>query len=406
MAPAAPTSETALCATLAAMASDGAAVACQGSGTKRHHGPNASGQARVISMRGLDSLTAYEPNDLVVTAQVGMRLTELQQHLKARNQWLPVDPPYADATLGGILATNSAGPRRLGYGTIKDYILGLRTASAAGVITKSGGRVVKNVTGYDLHRLHIGAFGTLGVLVEASLKVVPRPDVGGAVVMGFVDRAHAHQRLLEIAASRLRPVALEIVDGAAAAALRRTRADLPAGETLAIVGVEGTRPVFDRHLRDLNLETLSPSACAVLEGSAAEALWTAVQDLRAPFSDAVVVRVGALPHALPALLDQMALGRAGALGVMAHVGTGIARVILPADDLAATVAQLRAPIAIAVAAGGYAVVESAPLGLPGRAHLPWRTAGSPTGDGELSLDQRLRQAWDPQRRLNPGRMAS
>ncbi|HEX3697569.1 MAG TPA: FAD-binding oxidoreductase [Polyangia bacterium] len=404
---ASPTSEATLCETLAAMASAGSAVTCEGSGTKRHHGPTApASAARVISLRGLDALTAYEPNDLVVTAQAGMRLGDLQRHLAARHQWLPIDPPYAEATLGGILATNSAGPRRLGYGTIKDYILGLRTANAAGVITKSGGRVVKNVTGYDLHRLHIGAFGTLGVLVEVSLKVVPRPDVVAAVVMGFADRGRAHQRLLELATSRLHPAALEVYDGVAAAALRRTRADLPAGEALAIVGVEGTRPVFERHLRDLNLGTLPPSAGALLEGSAVEALWTAVQDLRALLSDAVVLRIGALPQALPVLLEKLALARAGAVGVMAHVGTGIARVILPADDLAATATQLQQPTAIAARAGGYAVVESAPLGLPGRAQLPWRTAGALAGDGQPSLDQRLRQAWDPQRRLNPGRMAS
>ena len=394
-----PTSETALCVALQEISAEGAAVVCQGSGTKNHHGPAGATGARAVDMRGLRAVSAYEPNDLVVAVQVGMRLADLQRHLAAHNQWLPVDPPYADATLGGILATASAGPRRLGYGTIKDYVLGLRTANADGEITKSGGRVVKNVTGYDLHRLHIGAFGTLGVLVEVNLKVVPRPDVVGAVVMGFPSLAEAHRRMLEVASSRLRPVALEIFEGAAAAALRRTCPELPASEALGIAGVEGTRPVFERHLRDLNLAALPSSSHVVVQGAAAEALWAGVRDARAAFDDAVVLRIGARPQALPSLLAALAVARAGAVGSMVHAGTGIARVILPADDLAATAELLRALNDIAGRTGGYAVAESAPLGLRGRQHLPWRA-------DDRAVDQRLRNAWDPGRRLNPGRMAS
>jgi FAD/FMN-containing dehydrogenase len=240
-------------------------------------------------------------------------------------------------------------------------------------------------------------------LVEVNLKVVPRPAVVGAVVLGFSDRSRAHARLLEIAAGRLRPVALELYDGAAATELRRARPDLPAGEALAIVGVEGTRPVFDRHLRDLDVAALPPSACAVLEGAAAETLWTAVRDLRARFAGAVVVRVGALPQALPTLLSRLAPERAGACGTMIHVGTGIARVIVPADDLAATATQLFPSTEIALRAGGYVVVESAPVDSPGRSRLPW---GASKNSATHDLDERLRQAWDPQRRLNPGRMAS
>ena len=384
---------------LQTLAASGATVVSEGSGTKRHHGPAAASGAQSINLRGLGAISAYEPNDLVVAVQVGMRLADLQHHLAAHNQWLPIDPPYADATLGGILATASAGPRRLGYGTIKDYILGLRTANAAGVVTKSGGRVVKNVTGYDLHRLQIGAFGTLGVLVEVNLKVVPRPDVASVVMIGFSNRQEAHRRFLEIASSRLRAVALEILDGDAATTLRRTRPDLPEGQTLGIVGVEGTRPVIDRHLRDLNLAALPPSSCSVREGSAAETVWAAVRELRAAFADTVVLRVGATPHALPSLLSELPLARAGAVGTMVHAGTGIARVIFPADDLAAIVEPIRLSGEIAAGASGYAVVESAPLGRPGRNHLPW-------GAGTRPLDQMLRKAWDPEQRLNPGRMAS
>ena len=123
-----PSSEEALCAALAAWSRAGATVACEGNASKRHHGPAVENGARALSTRGLSSLVAYEPGDMVVVAQAGMRFSDLQRQLAAHGQWLPIDPPYAEATLGGILATASAGPRRFGYGTIKDYLLGLRVA--------------------------------------------------------------------------------------------------------------------------------------------------------------------------------------------------------------------------------------------------------------------------------------
>jgi glycolate oxidase FAD binding subunit len=145
-----------------------------GSGTKRHHGPAPVGEeATVVGLRKLNRITAYEPGDLVVTVQAGAKLTEVQAELAKRNQWLPLDPPYAEATIGGILATNSSGPRRYGYGTIRDHLLGTRTVGADGVVARSGGRVVKNVTGFDLHKLHVGAFGTLGIRLSGSVNASP-----------------------------------------------------------------------------------------------------------------------------------------------------------------------------------------------------------------------------------------
>src|SRR6185295_18925680 len=154
-----------------------------GSGTKRHHGAAAAGTGTSVCLRKLNRITEYEPGDLVVTVQAGTKLTELQAELAKRHQWLPLDPPYADATLGGILATNSSGPRRYGYGTIRDHLLGTRTMGADGVVTRSGGRVVKNVSGFDLHKLHVGAFGSLGIVTEASFKLRPRPEISAAFVL-------------------------------------------------------------------------------------------------------------------------------------------------------------------------------------------------------------------------------
>jgi glycolate oxidase FAD binding subunit len=212
----------------------GAPLQVIGSGTKRHHGPAPVGEARTIGLRKLNRITAYEPGDLVVTVQAGAKLTEVQAELAKRNQWLPLDPPYAEATIGGILATNSSGPRRYGYGTIRDHLLGTRTVGADSVVTRSGGRVVKNVTGFDLHKLHVGAFGSLGIVTEASFKLRPRPEITAAFVFPCASVEEAHALCLRVFDSKLRPVALEALDG-------RLKHIID-GAALAIIGVEGTRP--------------------------------------------------------------------------------------------------------------------------------------------------------------------
>src|SRR4051794_30152839 len=220
-----------------------------GAGTKRHYGPAGSPDAQPLSLRALARVVSYEPGDMVVGVQAGVKLAELQRTLATRGQWLPVDPPHLDATIGGVLASASAGPRRLGYGAIKDHLLGMRVVGASGVVTKSGGRVVKNVTGYDLHKLHVGAYGSLGVILEAHFKLQPRPELSGAVIFGAGDYESAHQLLLEVWGSPLRPVALEAISAGAAVGLRGLAAGIPAADALAIIGIESSRPVFERHLR-------------------------------------------------------------------------------------------------------------------------------------------------------------
>src|SRR6202030_783750 len=112
-----------------------------------------------------------------ITVQAGITLGRLQDLLATENQRLPVDVPHPDrATLGGALAVNASGPRRPGFGPLRDYVIGITTVNDEGQETKAGGRVVKNVAGYDLCKLHIGALGTLGILTQVTLKVLPRPE--------------------------------------------------------------------------------------------------------------------------------------------------------------------------------------------------------------------------------------
>ncbi len=388
--PYAPASEAEVSALVRDAAARNRPLSTIGNGTKQHHGPAATGDMTVMTLSRLNQITADEPGDMVVSAQAGARLGDVQRLLAERGQCLPLDPPYENATVGGILATNSSGPRRLGYGTAKDMLLGLRVCGSDGIITRSGGRVVKNVTGYDLHKLHIGAFGSLGVVLEATFKVRPRPEVSAAFVVGCADLAAAHALLLDVWGSALRPVALEALAGGAVAHLRVTLPGLPDSPALAIVGYEGSRLAFERHQRDLDAVFARQQGHVILDGAPAGALWRAFRD--GPSRDLVIARLGARPHDLPGLL-----GDAGAEGIVIQVGNGIARVSL-APTGPSVGATIRAWHQRAASKGGYAVVESAPLNAAARATLPWGFPGA-------ALTAAVKASWDKLGIFNPGRMA-
>ncbi|HVU49251.1 MAG TPA: FAD-binding protein, partial [Polyangia bacterium] len=273
----APASEDDVVGLVRAAAGEGRALVTEGGGTKRHVGAAAPAGARLVRLGRL-ARVVHEPADMIVSVGAGAPLAEVQRLLAAHEQWLPLDPPFVrgGATLGGILATGSSGPRRLGYGTAKDLLLGVRLVGAQGQLTKSGGRVVKNVSGYDLHRPQVGAFGSLGVIVEAHFKVAARPETSALWALPCAALDDAHGLLLEVAASPLRPVALEALDAAAAEFVRRGAPELPgaAGQAVAVVGIEGSRAVFERHARDLaTFAARGRAAPALVERPAAERLW-------------------------------------------------------------------------------------------------------------------------------------
>jgi glycolate oxidase FAD binding subunit len=175
----------------------------------------------VVDTTALKAVIDYPARDLTVTVGAGLTLAALQAELAREGQWLPVDVAVPEkATLGGALALNQSGPRRYGYGTLRDYVIGINFVTDDGVEVKAGGRVVKNVAGYDLMKLQIGAHGTLGVITQMTLKVRPRPEASTVVAFGcstdalgpVLDRLHD---------SRSRPVAVEVLNGEAWRSLGR-----------------------------------------------------------------------------------------------------------------------------------------------------------------------------------------
>ena len=190
---------------------NGLSVIPAGSGTKLGIGNPPEQVNLVLSTSRLDQVLEYEPADLTVTVEAGIRLAVLQAKLAEHGQYFSLDPPYADrCTIGGITATNASGPSRFRFGSARDLVLGMRVVQSSGTVVKSGGKVVKNVAGYDLNKLYLGSFGTLGVITEVSLKLQPLPEIERTVLLTFTEIGEAVNVGSEIAGSQLLPTFLNL----------------------------------------------------------------------------------------------------------------------------------------------------------------------------------------------------
>lgn len=187
-----------------------------GGGTKLKIGNPPAKADFFLSTKKLNQILIHESADLTTTVQAGAVFADFQSCLNQHNQYLPLDPPFAKvATVGGIIATNSYGPTRLANGTIKDWLIGIKVVGADGSISKAGGKVVKNVAGYDLMKLYTGSFGTLAIIVEASFKLRPKP-LDNAIVLGGFTFNNLHTAINNLLSSQLQPIALELLNQQAA----------------------------------------------------------------------------------------------------------------------------------------------------------------------------------------------
>ncbi len=206
-----------------------------GGWTAMNYGAPAREGALALSLLRLDRMLAYEPSDMVASAQAGMSFRAFQDALFEKGQWLPLDAPEA-ATLGGLVATDRSGPRRLAYGTLRDLVLGLTVVNGDGVLRKCGGRVVKNVTGYALERLYIGSLGTLGIITEVTVKLRPRPETASVQELTLPD--------FERGFNATRELALRLPFSAATASF-------PGKPYVAQLGIEASPPDHARILREI-----------------------------------------------------------------------------------------------------------------------------------------------------------
>ncbi len=354
----------------------------RGGGTKDHLGELLPVDA-VLDTTALSGIVAHVPADLTVTIAAGTRLAELRAALGAAGQFLPLDPPHGHAaTIGGVVAANSFGFWRARYGGVRDLLIGTAAALTDGTIARSGGRVVKNVAGYDLNKLFVGSFGTLGVLVECTFKVLPLPTLSAGVRARFARAVDAFAAADAIVRTSARPAALAVAGARAEweVLLQAQGEAAPVGRTIELLATAAAEHGAAAE-RDDGVET----SLAALREMPAEA-------------DGVVVRA-ALPLAAQPAFANAAARLDGFTAFAADAASGIAYVRALGDD-DALVDSADALLAAARVCGGSARIERRPDSL--RARL--RAWGDVEPAGHF-LMRRLKDAFDPAGILEPGRSA-
>jgi glycolate oxidase FAD binding subunit len=359
-----------------------------------------------VDLTGLSGVIDYPARDMTVTVQAGVRLAELQRLLGTEKQRLPIDVPRAgQATLGGVLAANVSGPRRLGFGTLRDYLIGITTVNDEGQETKAGGRVVKNVAGYDLCKLHVGALGTLGIISQVTLKVRPRAETAALLTL-TCDSAGLARLLDSVHASRTRPVCLEALNGRAVRALAGEAAlALPEAPWVVIVGFEDSEDAVSWQVQQMIREVGGAprgdgaGATSVLDvraGAACDPLWRALGEFPLRPEARLSFKANLLPgkvaefcHTADGFEEVLVQAHAGSGVVRGHAGGGL--------TWERAGAMLKELLALAESARGNVVLTQAPPDW--KRELPvW---GRPRQDAWLM--RQVKDRLDPHRLFNPGR---
>ncbi|MDA1315646.1 MAG: FAD-binding oxidoreductase, partial [Acidobacteria bacterium] len=322
----------------------------------------------------------------------GLPYRELSDTLAKQGQFLPLDPPFHDtATIGGVVAANTSGPRRRRYGTARDMVIGMTFATVAGKLVKSGGMVVKNVTGLDMAKLMIGSFGTLGAATSINFKVFPRP----AEERTFLARSTTPGPLIllrnAILRSQLQPVAMDLLNPPAAKLL-----GLDGTHYCLALESNGNHALVLRYERDWGelAQRHGVSDFDALDQAAATSVWKQIRDFPslalAGDSTASIVYVSCQPKKLADLIATVDTN--GAAAILARAAAGIAFVVCPDVDAA------RLCLSTCRAKGLPAVVAHCPAPQKGSLEL-WADPGE-----ELTVMQRIKHSLDPAGMLNPGRL--
>ena len=366
---------------------EGLAVSPRGGGTKMGLGNPPREVDLILSTARMDRIIEHVPGDQIVRTQAGLKLQDLQESLAESDQMLGIDPPEEGATIGGIVAANSSGPRRLRYGTVRDLIIGIKVVLADGTVAKAGGKVVKNVAGYDLSKLFTGSLGTLGVIAEANFRLHPIRETARTVFLEVDEHekiAGAVQELTHSSFSQFVLDALEI------------RWEGDRGVIAAMF--EGIEPAVEAQASKAVEVLRSHGETSVLGEEDGEEFWESFA--RRPWATGVVgLKIGAPPSDLTAVLDS-AVGAAGRAGVevslSGHAGTGVTFAGLSGaeDALVEVVEEVRE---IWLRRGGSVVVQEAPLSIKEKLDT-WGSGGD-----YLGLTRRVKEKFDPGYTMNPGR---
>jgi glycolate oxidase FAD binding subunit len=372
-----------------------------GGGTAATVGAPPARMGIVLGLGRLDQIIEHEPGDLTATVQAGMTLARFQAALRVRGQWLSLDPADADrATIGGVVAANASGPRRHLYGTARDQLIGLTVVTGDAAIVRGGGKVVKNVAGYDLPKLFIGSYGTLGVIVDLTVRLRPVPDAERWVCVRFDRLKDASAAVRAMMSADLIPCAVELLDADASRAVSSV-----AIPTL-VVAFDGLPEQVDWQCGELASVTgpLGGHGIVPLAGGPPPGGFPARASVGAA---AAVMRFNVLPTLVAELMEQgasVAKQRGFRTAWTSHAGVGVVTAALGSTsdrpDLKSVASVLGEWRDLAHSGGGQATLEWAPLAVKSEVSV-WEDLGAA---GRLM--RRIKAQLDPANLLNPGRFVA
>ncbi|MSQ94615.1 MAG: FAD-binding oxidoreductase [Gemmataceae bacterium] len=367
-----------------------------GGQTKTALGMPPTRPGRTIDLRGLAQVIDFPARDMTITVQAGITMQALRDILEKEKLRLPIDVPEADrATLGGVLATNTSGPRRYGYGTMRDYVIGISALNDEGNEFKAGGRVVKNVAGYDLCKLLVGSLGTLGIITQVTLKLRPLAEQQAVFGLGC-ESAQLETLLRCLHESRTRPVCLEVLNQAAAR-IAYTHANLaiPESPWTVLVGYEGNGDAVSWQVQQLVKEVGTDCSLEARVDFPAMPLCHALCEFAAAPHHAVTFKANLLPSEVAAFCvaaDQGPLRPA----VRAHAGSGIVY-----GNWSADLTKEQAGSILTTwrerARQGAVIVQRCPS--------DWKAGLNVWGPAphDVALMHAIKAKFDPNRIFNPGR---
>ncbi len=390
-----PTSIPQVCRVMESASARGLAVVPAGFGAHLGLGAAPGRPFLALVLGSLNELVEHQPANMTLTAQAGMSLPQVQAVAARASQWLPVDPPFpAETSVGGLISANLSGPSRFSQGTVRDLLIGITVVRGDGSLVKSGGRVVKNVAGYDMGKLYCGSLGTLGVIVEATFKLRTIPRARAVMRMTCPDMARVEALLERVLTAPLEPLFIELV------------ARVPAAGSGYVVAVGFGGAPEDVADQGATLTSLvaAEDRLEELAGEEASVFLEELRDSRVLGEGSLRLKASLLPARLSAFMAALEKeSQTGELtmAVQAHAGNGIIQVRVvrvdgpdPRGSMLGAVERLRTE---AVSLGGTLVVEQAAAELKPDLDL-W--GGSIEG---LALMKRIKQTLDPGGILSPGR---
>jgi glycolate oxidase FAD binding subunit len=363
-----------------------------GSGTKLSWGGSLANVDLVVSTAQMNRLIDHAVADLTITVEAGMPLAQIQLILAQTGQFLALDPTIPhQATAGGIVATADAGSLRQRYGSVRDQLLGISFVRADGQIAKAGGRVVKNVAGYDLMKLFTGSFGTLGIISQVTFRVYPLPETSQTVILAGNGDAIA-ALTAQLLTSALTPTAIDLLSPRQATCL-----GLAQNLTLLVRFQSVAASVTAQSERLLALGKQLGLSVAIADDEAVlwERLGETQRQRRSPtqIEPAIICKIGVLPAAAVATLTQLELLSSGGMGLI-HAGKGLGMVRFPVTEAMSQILSLRR---YCESQGGFLTILEAPTELKEKMDV-WGYIGN-----SLDVMRRLKQQFDPKNILSPNR---